>query len=204
MLLENALKATSSTITALGWVERYGGVSFPYKMDVSDGEKPLYKTIPATASLNSDCIQRGNYKQLFPDQRYRNLLYWEVKSELRPANKQHPKGAGFSGSARLVYWLNLPKMGLNEDASLVEVILANALIGRKMPVMDGMALELSSPTFAVKDARRIFPYDYGRAHDAFMLKPFSFGAIDFIANVQITPACLPDLVQGMPIKCIVL
>lgn len=213
MIINDALKAVQPTIEGLGWVEHYGGVAFPFTRDEGGAEVngryvPNMKTYPVSDTLtNEDCL-RGKYKNLMPNSQYKNLLYWEVTSEGRFANNlpaTPAKGFSVQGRARLVYFMNLAKHGIGKDydtqVGLVGVTLGNAL-SQQYSVFDGAALVLGKPTFEQMDAARIFPYDYGKAIEAFKLYPYAYGAVSFEVTIHLTPDCLPDLTVGVPLECV--
>lgn len=226
MIINDALRAVAPTIAALPWVERYGGVSFPFRRDeggthVNDKYVPNYKTYPVSDTMtNADCIQGQKYKNLIPDKRYKNLLYWEVTSDAAYTVTDHtpPKGVSFRGTARLVYWMNFAKHGIAYDQAnetyaefcarlalfsmAIEVDLINALNKKTFEAQTGVALRLDKPSIQRKDPRKIFPYDYGRDFEAVLLYPYGFGAISFDTTVHVSPNCLPDIVEGTAVNCI--
>lgn len=214
MILNHALSATKDIITGLGWVERYGGVSFPVVKDMGGedvgGEyRPIYKRFPISEGMSvADCWQGNGYQNLCPDSRYQNLLYWEVLSDATYRNHPHtpPKGTTFEGRVRLVYWLNLAKMGIakadSHQSALIGLGLAGELIGKTYHPEVGVKLILSEPSLELKDSKRVFPYDYDFAHEAMMVYPYGFGAVQFKATIHATPNCVPDLVTGTAIQCV--
>lgn len=208
MIVNDALKATEATVTGLGWVERYGGVSFKVTKDMGGGDVPVYKTFPISETLvSADCFKNGKYKNLCPNSRYKNLLYWEVTSDARNAQSYAPpKGYAMQATVRLVYWLNLPKMGIrkveDDQNGLWGLRLVSALADQTFSNRTGVSLELMNPRLILKDSRRIFPYDFDYAFDALMVYPHAFGAVEFDALVRVSPDCLTDAVTGVQIECI--
>lgn len=214
MIINDALRAVQPTITALPWVERYGGVSFPFRRDeggteVNDRYVPNYKNYPVSDTMTgADCTQTHKYKNLIPDHRYKNLLYWEVTSDGRytvvPGTPT--KGISVVGTARLVYWMNLAKHGIQRDdehqIGLVGADLAGNLMGKTYQATDGVSMKIGKPTFLQRDPRKIFPYDYGKDFYAMLLYPYGFGAVSFEVTVHISPNCLPDITNGTAIDCI--
>lgn len=215
MIINQALEFVYPTILNLGWVDRYGGVAFPFTRDeggveVNDRYVPNNKTYMVGNTMTNERAVMGGYNNLIPDSRYTNLLYWEVVSEGRYVTNNRTPAKGFSvaSRARLVFWLNFAKMGMTKEENaeglnegIIGANLADALTG-DYDFMEGGLLQLSNPTFEQKDANRIFPADYGTAIEAYKLYPYGYGALTFDAAAHINPACMPPVITRVPIKCV--
>ena len=211
MIINEALRATAATLNSLNWIDQYGGVAIPLRRDeggteVNGKHVPLYRTYPVSEDLTAEeCWGKQHYRRLIPNAQYRNLLYWEVTTPAKPiAHRQTPpKGYTVQGAARLVYWLNLPALGIGREEGYqlgsVGLALAHRLAAPYL-VRRGVKLVLEDPTFEQTDAARIFPYDYD-FNQALLLYPYGFGAVSFTCTVHVRPDCLPALNFGPPISC---
>jgi hypothetical protein len=146
---------------------------------------------------------------LAPNSNYSNLLYFE---QVRPlVETRADLGRGnfqYSGTVRLVYWLNFDKMGVTREkreyfGGRIAAQLISAL-GKSWNISEPEVMQITYDNFSIiPPSREIFgKYDYPQEIDALMLEPFDFGAVDFQVTIGFSKACLNNELVGEPIECI--
>lgn len=224
-MIEIAIQGLKDKISNLPYVEHYGGLSFPIeKVDVI-GEgvsaRSIKKVFPVMSTLTGfDCWNKGKYQNLVPNTKYKSLFYWEVLDDMKQIPNAH--GAGykavtFSGSARLVYWLNLALMGASAGSllseygnytlgPLVQGNLISELEGKRFGLnsgaLQGTSISLKKAGVVVKDARIFSRYSYGNDISALLMYPYDFGAIDFKIEMTMPRSCIADVTELAPLNCI--
>ncbi|MTB53016.1 hypothetical protein [Lewinella sp. W8] len=189
-------------------MERYGGISRPVKIPLQGAQDvPIYRTYPIRQGISdSECYQQNGYLELVPDERYLNLTYMEVLRPMAEVTGQTYGNFQFRGRVRLVFWLNLPKMGVHIDnivgyAGIAARDIIAALSGDG-PDNAGGRYMYSNFSVLTSDMSVFSRYDYGPDADALMLYPFDFGAVDFDVDYLFSQNCVSPLAVGAPIECV--
>ena len=206
-MLELTLVPLKDELTALPWVERYGGIARPLRIYTEGTE--TYKLYPIRKGLTHDqCHRQARYTDLIPDSRYANLLYSEIQQHPteRPSTVKGRNMVMMESKVRLVYWLNLAKMGKTQDGSEVTAgrigkELISTLIGMAK-LTDGSTVEYLGFTNIVSDPAIFSPYDYPQSIGALMLYPYDFGAVDFTVRHHFTGGCDTPMALETPIECV--
>ncbi len=178
----------SPEIETLSFVDRYAGIVKTLTIAVSNGtETGINKRYPVACDVTEkDCANIGVYQNLIPDDSKSSVIYWEMVSPMRntgftQTNNFYEKR--FRGVARLVVWLNLTKLGIDNcnDSVLVLPILEDILT-KKLKIQTGIyagdLLWIQPLSMVNQDVNTIFgKYDYNKLKN-YYLYPFDFFAID--------------------------
>jgi hypothetical protein len=203
-IIEQVLR---NKITALPFIERYGGVAYPLTSQFP-GQGDIIKTFPVSTTISSNqCFHQDKYKNLIPDDRYKSLSYLEGLANPVSITFDGPKKGVviMSQTLRFVCWLNLPKLGFTDLAVTSDLAIKSidALSGEYAFTYKGTQGRVS-----VKNSRSIFDrqqvfglYSYFDKQAVFMY-PYSFFAIELQVTAQLGRKCIDELVINDPINCI--
>lgn len=212
MLIQDAIDLLTPSLTALPWVEFFGGVTQRVSIPQSDGNGgTIYKNIPVSCSFTaSDCNVAQRYQALTPNSSKKSVLYWEVTQGLTDQGSKDGQRQKriLTGSARLVGWLNTNKLGINECNTAADAM--RSLLPLMYARVDGFAP--GSPFYNskvvfefagedIKDSNIFGAYDYGNNKDGFLLHPYDYFAIR--VNIAVTLSlCDYSFTPDTPIECI--
>jgi len=210
-LIDNIL---SPTISALDWVGRYGGVvqTINYQVTNSDPSKanPIKRYPIACDVQGKDCANLSALQSLSPDDSKLSVVYWE---EISPMTDRGTTKTGnfffrkFEGTARIVVWMNLRKLGKTSCGSPIEAMseLEEIIINRKSKIvggaLDGSFFEMLPARGVKKDIQTIFgKYDYNKLIP-YYLPPFDYFAIDVSFKLEQCLAKETIFVPSTPVDC---
>jgi hypothetical protein len=215
---------TALTVSAKPLIEKYGGLVIPVtiKEEVSktDGGESIFKekTYPVACGINFEaCVTGRRYQELVPNSAYRSLAFWEQTGNAQrnaAEEKNYKMGTVYVYDipARLVVWMNIPKMNLNgvsTDCSIaapVALAIQQQLDNRQGFQLDqlvypGGTAQAIFQNEEAKDASRVFgKYSYGDM-TKFLLFPFDFFSLNYIIRLRISPKCLAGITLGTPVDC---
>jgi hypothetical protein len=204
--------AIQSRITALPFIERYGGAAMPVNAPSSyigpDGNSvSVLQAFPVSCSIEGDCEAEGYYTKLLPDDRYKSVAYIEATgpASFSQENMQMYK---VRQRAKFVAWLNMQRIGAI-GCGLVEVFALQA--AKAIQTLNNVIVMPAGYEEPVRvrvttenlyfDALSVFgQYSYA-VNARLMLHPYAAFAID-IEMLAMMPAkclCLPEF---EPIECI--
>jgi len=178
----------SPQIKALAWVDKYAGIVKTINIAVDNQtDKGEIKRYPVACDVqNGDCVNTGLYNELTPDDSKSSVLYWELISPATNSGFTKTKDfytKRFKGTARLVVWLNLAKLGLTECNGAINTLpILEKIITQKGKILSGIyegSMLWVEPRAVVKqDIQTVFgAYDYPKLKN-YYLYPFDFYAID--------------------------
>jgi hypothetical protein len=212
MIIQEVLNLLSSQLTALGWVDLFGGVTQRITVampNASDGV--TYKSFPVSCSVTqAECNQDQRYKELTPDSGKKSVLYWEVTRGLQDAgaSRDMQKVRILTGSARLVGWLNTMKLGVNECntaakamRSILPILYQTFNNGGSNALLQKGEIRFEFAGEEIKDKAIFDRYDYGNNTDGFLLYPYDFFAMNVNIVVKL-PLCDYTFTTGTEINCI--
>ena len=117
-------------ISVLDFVDRYAGIVRTINIAEGNGtETGIIKRYPLACDVTGvDCANVGVYQNLVPDDTKKSVVYWEMISPMSNMGMTKTRDfyrKKFKGTARLVVWLNLAKLGIDNctDSILVLPIL---------------------------------------------------------------------------------
>ena len=209
----------SPKIQTLDFVDRYAGIVRTINIAEGNGtETGIVKRYPLACNVTGvDCANVGIYQNLVPDDTKKSVIYWEMVSPMTNGGMTKTRDfyrKKFKGTARLVVWLNLAKLGIDNctDSILVLPILEKEITTKGKitgGIYDGDLLWIEPLRMVNQDINTIFgKYDYNKLKN-YYLYPFDFFAID----VQFTleqclskggtwPCLLPlDCPNSGPVTC---
>lgn len=178
----------SPRITPLSFVDRYAGIVQTINIAVDNQtDKGEIKRYPVACDVTArDCVNTGIYQELTPDDSKKSVIYWE---EIQPMSNSgftatktfHEKR--FKGTARLVVWMNLAKLGIancNDAFFAIPPLEAALTLSGKISggEYDGFLLRVEPQRMVKHDIQSVFGnYDYPKLKN-YYLYPFDFFAID--------------------------
>jgi hypothetical protein len=203
-IVEPALAAKAQ---ALPFVERYGGIAHP--MTHAFGGDTL-KTFPVSMGLTgAQCFDQGKYSMLVPDDRYKSVSYFEGLTSPAQITFADPKRsiATIRQAVKFVIWLNMQKLGIEEQAQVGLMALAAVAA-----FQDTYAIQ-----YAGKSGRMVVSganirmdkngafggYTYQDKQHLFMW-PFAFFAIEMTTVTELPRRCLDEIEQMEPLECVTL
>ena len=178
----------SPKIQPLDFVDRYAGIVRTINIAEGNGtETGIIKRYPLACDVTGvDCANVGVYQNLVPDDTKKSVIYWEMISPMSNTGYTKTKDfyrKKFKGTARLVVWLNLAKLGITNctDSILVLPILEKEITTRGKilsGIYEGDLLWIEPLRMVNQDINTIFgKYDYNKLKN-YYLYPFDFFAID--------------------------
>lgn len=222
-MLKTAIDTLDTVIQSLGYINRYGGLVIPITEAIEIGqdaqEQPIfdYRTYPVTAKMDGiACFEQGKYSDLIPRDIYSSLAYFEQQSSLqRITSDASYDTVSFAGSVRMVVWLNIPKLNINNTGATDLTIsqwlaphLTSKIEGTK-PISDAVLtgyVDFEFSGMPIKSHELFGKYSYGNSRELsyMLLYPYDFFAIDFDVKITFNKSCVNDLVVGAPVDCITL
>jgi len=178
----------SPKIQVLDFVDRYAGIVRTINIAEGNGtETGIVKRYPLACNVTGvDCANIGVYQNLVPDDTKKSVIYWEMISPMTNGGMTKTRDfyrKKFKGTARLVVWLNLAKLGIDNctDSILVLPILEKEITTKGKitgGIYDGDLLWIEPLRMVNQDINTIFgKYDYNKLKN-YYLYPFDFFAID--------------------------
>ena len=178
----------SPKIQTLDFVDRYAGIVRTINIAEGNGtETGIVKRYPLACNVTGvDCANIGIYQNLVPDDTKKSVIYWEMVSPMTNGGMTKTRDfyrKKFKGTARLVVWLNLAKLGIDNctDSILVLPILEKEITTKGKitgGIYDGDLLWIEPLRMVNQDINTIFgKYDYNKLKN-YYLYPFDFFAID--------------------------
>ena len=178
----------SPQITALDFADKYAGIVRTINIAVDNqSETGIVKRYPVACNVvNGDCANVGLYNELVPDDTKKSVIYWELIQPMTNAGFTKTNdfyNKRFKGVARLVVWLNLAKLGLDEcNGAIYTIPILEKILTTRGKIQSGIyqnSLLWIEPKGLVKqDINTIFGgYDYPKIKN-YYLYPFDFYAID--------------------------
>jgi len=172
-------------LTALSFVDRYASIVRTINFGQTDSG--VIKRYPVACDVSAaDCENTGLYQDLVPNDNKYSVVYWEMIAPMTnqgftKTNDFYQKK--FRGTARLVVWLNLAKLGIESCTASLELIpiLEKEITTRGKisgGVFDGSLVWIEPRNMVKQDINTIFGgYDYDKLKN-YYLYPFDFFAID--------------------------
>lgn len=212
----------SPKIQVLDFVDRYAGIVRTINIAEGNGtETGIVKRYPLACNVTgADCANIGIYQNLVPDDSKKSVIYWEMVSPMQNSGMTKTRDfyrKRFKGTARLVVWLNLAKLGIDNctDSILVLPILEKEITTKGKitgGIYDGDLLWIEPLRMVNQDINTIFgKYDYNKLKN-YYLYPFDFFAIDVNFTLEqclskggafpfVLPIDCPNEINDITIDC---
>lgn len=201
-----------SKILPLGFCERFGGVAVPF--EIYTAANKLVR-VPVTFGVDGKaCYEAGKLFDLSPNDSYRSVMFFEDQTGAT-ITREGKRYYAFSGTLRLLAWLNLAKLGHEEGGfygDIVSASIVNTLLDgdRSTPVtadpeetypMEGAVVVVDNVRILRKERGLFSKYSAAEWQQAFVY-PFDFFAMDIDARLIVGRNCFtaPDL--GDEVTCI--
>jgi len=178
----------SPELEALDFVDRYGGLVKTMNILMpTDGDNTVQKRYPVACNVSAkDCENTGIYQNLVPDDSKKSVVYWEEVTPMQ--NSGYTQLRDFYtkkmiGTARLVVWLNLNKLGIsNCTDAILTLPPIEKIITKKINIIGGIYdtnLLMVQPKGMVKKSPKNIFGKYTYPDNAqYYLYPFDYYAID--------------------------
>ena len=201
MIFEKIIKLISSKITALDWVEVYGGTARMHREKVSSGDfGDIYKKYPISCEISGDvptgCVV-GKFRSLVPNSRYKSLLYWELISSLSDSGafKGTESTRVLKGTARLIGFINQSKFGSTDCNVVADAQLALWKVLNDILKYPDFPIENGQLCIRVKGEvprEELFSkYDYQPIEHTFFY-PFDVFGLDVNFELILPLGCIPE------------
>lgn len=178
----------SPELELLPFVDRYGGIVKTMNILADGGEQSgKQQRYPVACDVTAaDCNNIGIYQNLVPDDSKLSVIYWEELTPMQNTgtvlqNDFYTKK--FKGTARLVVWLNLNKLGIDncKDAintlpSIEKIITKQGKISSGL--YEGAVIKIEPKGMAKKDPKTIFSKYTYPINSQYYLYPYDYYAID--------------------------
>jgi len=175
-------------LSILDFVDRYAGIVRTINIAEGNGtETGIVKRYPVACDVTgADCANLGIYQDLVPNDTKKSVIYWEMIAPMSNVGYTSTRNffeKRFRGTARLVVWLNLAKLGIENCTDAVNIIpiLEKEITTRGKimgGVFDGAQLRIQPQKMVAQEINTVFgKYDYNKLKN-FYLYPFDFFAID--------------------------
>jgi len=200
--MNNEIAAILNTyLDDLPFSDRMAGVVKVISVFGGTAERAVKKTIPVDCDVtHADCM-RGKYQDLVPNSKYKSISYFEDGGAKLISNNQ--RDFTFQSNLRLVYWLNLKKLG-KTDCNLSALAVTNVLnILPTGPFNNGIysRIRININQEIVKNAAIFSKYSYDESVVQYLMYPYDYFALDLTIDFTISKACIVDWENGTPITC---
>ena len=178
----------SPQITALEFADKYAGIVKTINIAVDNQtETGTIKRYPVACNVQGDdCANVGIYGELVPDDTKKSVIYWELIQPMTNTGYTKTKdffNKRFKGTARLIVWLNLAKLGIDEcNGAILTLPILEKILTQKGKLLSGVyensLLWIEPKSLVKQDINTIFgSYDYPKLKN-YYLYPYDFFAID--------------------------
>lgn len=215
-MIHQLIQPLSDIITALPYVDRYGGIvntaSRLVQVGETDAGVPIYdkEYFPVSCGVTeTECWENGRYQDLIPNSDYKSIFYFEQIDGMRPDGEER-KGGGkvfyrFSEKLRFVGWLNLPELGISDcnGSSTIVASLIKNLIQEWKGLTDPMRVYRLNTSFVGVEPKFQNPfekYSYKEMSEMW-LYPYDYMSILVQVDALISEACLGEYEAADPVVC---
>ena len=192
-------------IEPLAFADRVAGMTRTVSMSqpAASGTGTVTKKFPVSCDVSHrDCISNKQH-HLVPDSKLKSLIYFEDNGA--SPNGKTSRGLTFTGSIRLVCWLNNDKLGVTgcnsssyATAQLVTLLLQVKNINGQTPLNLITVDDIAIPR---KDSSIFSRYSYNELTNQYLLYPYDYFALDLTVTYEIPFACINDDWVTTQIEC---
>jgi len=207
-MIRTILSQIQTNLTDLPFVERYGGVvTAVTRIDEVNEDMYLEQRFPVSCSVTAiQCFEQGRYQDLVPNDQYKSIFYFEEVDGMRMTRPDKNGNLQMSGVVRLVGWLNLPKLGVENTCNIADQVAftcVDALWNSytlSAPIA-GAHCEIKPIGMRPKSADIFSRYSY-KNDSAHLLYPYDYFAFDFDVTLIMRAKCLDSFTPSTEIPCI--
>lgn len=192
-------------ISTLPFIDRLAGLVRPvtFKDEVKAGTFAR-KVFPVACGVSAkDCVTDGKYQDLVPDSAKKSVIYFEENGGAKVIAKEK-NNLKYQATIRLVGWLNLPKLGVDNCSWSAVAVLG---IISKLPdqyfnlnnlytrcLITGISEAEKLPSIFSK-------YTYDETMTQYLLFPFDYFALDITIEFVVPRSCIEEIILASPINC---
>lgn len=216
-MVSKVIELFKTDITALPFVERYGGLTTRVNKTVELSSGLLVKkSYPVSSSVSGQqCWENNRYLDLVPNSQFKSVIYYEQVRDTLLSEEvagRRSKMNRFETEIRLVCWINLAQVGITETSinyKLIPTILKALYEPKDVPSGHDLEnivykVEISNIILESKEYTRneIFgKYNYDTS-DRIFFYPFDYFSLRFKLTWHSPINCEIDLGLTAPISCI--
>lgn len=216
-MVSKVIELFKTDITALPFVERYGGLTTRVNKTVELSSGLLVKkSYPVSSSVSGQqCWENNRYLDLVPNSQFKSVIYYEQVRDTLLSEEvagRRSKMNRFETEIRLVGWINLAQVGITETSinyKLIPTILKALYEPKDVPSGHDLEnivykVEISNIILESKEYTRneIFgKYNYDTS-DRIFFYPFDYFSLRFKLTWHSPINCEIDLGLTAPISCI--
>jgi hypothetical protein len=206
-MINEIIESLKPKITALPFIDKYGGLVRVVKKAYTNEQGVYYKTFPVTCETDlSDCGDEGKLKALTPNDSYKSLAYFESAGNVRVSSTQYKGKEVVKVTAPIdfICWLNLPKLGISEcHSSIFELMMIQFFYEDHKGKCESSPitytdLKINILSFSSRDEKIFSKYSYGDML-GLTLYPFDFFKVNLEITFYVDPNCLKGFVFGAPL-----
>lgn len=204
-MIEKIIETIGPSITALPWVDRYGGLTrnaIQVKVDEETGfsEELVF---PVSSTTTGNCFETGKYKELIPNDAYKSVSFWALNGPIQvtPDKVGHADTIRYQGFADFKAWINLKKLGLAQEYNpLIPVTLMNAVNPESINIDGIVMLRIKPAQLNVRNENVFAGYSFNE-RITHVLYPYDYFSITFEFYMQVQADCVANLTIGEGIAC---
>lgn len=209
-MLEQILEVIRPSIQSAPYVHKFGGlVKTVSKKETDDKGKTVTLKFPVNCAVShEECWYQNRYLDLVPDDRYSSIFYFEPFSSFKETDTQRIAKARFStyrGQVRLVGWLNLAKMGIEDcfGSSRIAHSLVQYINKRFRNLDSPFKLKRLSFRMIEEESRDKNPFDKYTYNEfkQFLLYPFDYVSLIIEVEAFGNAKCFAEADVGDPLDC---
>jgi len=163
-----------------------------------DSNGSIENRFPVSYNTTTDQINKGDYIDFTPNDKYRGLCYWEDKGTT--ALNTDRLFVYFQSNIRLISWFNLNK--INENGTIANInTLQTILVAKtiaKIPntlanlsYINRISIELVGQTD--NNANIFSNYTYSESKSQYMIYPFYYFGLDYKIKYSMSINCIDNL-----------
>lgn len=213
-MIQTAIQAILPKLQQLDFVGNVSGLVVPITKQTvicdNEGRETIVSdTFPVACSMTADdCFKNGKYELLLPDSRRNSIFFFEELSGAKLVDTG-VKGntLKFTASVRLLGWLNLQKLGIDDcgKSGYFSIKTLCAIRGKcdlPSPFTNSWVnFELIKTV--VKSPSIFSKYTFSKNKLAVFMFPYDYFALDFKVTICVNKNCLDEITIGNPIECLV-
>jgi hypothetical protein len=215
-MINEIVKPIGEAIADLEFVARYGGivnvVSRLDQIGETDEGVPIVREqrYPVACGVTSlECWENGRYQDLIPNDNFASIVYFEQMDGMRFEKIEEGNARQifytFSERLRLVAWMNLAKLGIEDcnGGSAISLALIKQLTRTYKDLsepFDISRLVITPVAIEPKHQNPFSKYTYNEL-DAMWMYPYDYLSIIVEFKITVNKNCLPDFTPGESVAC---
>lgn len=217
-MINEIIKPLGDAIADLEFVARYGGivnsVSRKVQIGTTDEGIPIMREeiYPVACGVSSaECWEGSRYMDLIPNDNFASIVYFEQMDGMRFEKIEEVNARQvfytFSERLRLVAWMNLAKLGIEDcnGGSAIQLALIKQLTRTYKNLSDPFdiqRLEIKPIVIEPKHQNPFLKYSYDEQEVlGFWMYPYDYLSMIVECKITVNKNCLPDFTPGESVAC---